>query len=86
MAINAKEYAKLDLFKNSMSGIDAANAGQPLSDNPYGVGSQDYYHWRVQWLLMQSVIIDDITYNSPAPHGTMPRRRLAEGETNGNDC
>lgn len=50
-------------------GIVAARRGRPLSDNPWGVDTQDYIRWRVQWLLMRSLMNmwrDDETDRLPA--------------------
>lgn len=36
------------------NGMTTARKDRPLSDNPYGVGSQAYHVYRDAWLLTQS--------------------------------
>jgi hypothetical protein len=48
-----------DLFDYA-EGKAAALEHRPCSDNPYGVGSDSYRHWRLAWLLTRSWMLDNL--------------------------
>lgn len=32
-----------------MQGVEAAQNGRPISDNPYDEGTEDYLSWNIGW-------------------------------------